>query len=166
VTNFNEFTEFESGYYYFDEETYVMNVEETVIDGYYYADGGKSNKSSTAKGLVLVDGYYYCVMEKGNVMTGRYAVTKPNDLKEKGIYYFDAEGKMLFDVVVDGFYYTADGISESYLGLVRAADGNIYCVIEQGKVVRNNASYFVSKTNGLVAKKGRYAFGENGALVL
>ncbi len=161
ASRFNEFTQFTNGYYYFDEETGVMNTEEAVFDGYYYADGGKAGAYA---GLVELDGDYYYVLNKGEAVVGRYSIVKTNDLKAKGLYCFDAEGKMITNTVVDGYYYSESGLAESYLGLVKAADGNLYYVQSQGKVVKDNDSFFVTKTNGYV-EQGRYAFDENGAMI-
>ncbi|MBE6768920.1 MAG: hypothetical protein E7549_08480 [Ruminococcaceae bacterium] len=160
ASRFNDFTQFTNGYYYFDENG-VMNTEPAVIDGYYYGENGKCESYA---GLVEVDGDYYYVLKNGEVKLGRYAIVKHNDLKAKGIYSFGTDGKMLMDVVENGYYYTESGLTVGYLGLVEAADGNLYYVQAQGKVVVNNARFLVSNHNGLVTK-GYYAFDANGAMI-
>ncbi|MBE6768280.1 MAG: hypothetical protein E7549_05135 [Ruminococcaceae bacterium] len=160
ASRFNDFTQFTNGYYYFDENG-VMNTEEAVIDGYYYGENGKCESYA---GLVEVDGDYYYVLKNGEVKLGRYAIVKHNDLKAKGIYSFGTDGKMLKNVVENGYYYTESGLTVGYLGLVEAADGNLYYVQAQGKVVVNNDRFLVSNHNGLVTK-GYYAFDANGAMI-
>jgi len=152
---------FSNGYYLFDENG-VMNTEAKVADGYYYAEGGKCLAYA---GLVEVDGDYYYVLKNGEVTLGRYAIVSTNGLKDKGHYSFGTDGKMLMNTVENGYYYTESGAAESYLGLVKAADGNLYYVQAQGKVVVDNANFYVTTTNGYVTK-GFYAFDANGALIL
>ena len=68
------------------------------------------------------------------------------------------------NVVADGFYYGNDGRSIAYVGLVEV-DGAYYYVKDSGKVVTNNAKFYVTSTNNLV-NKGFYAFDADGKMIL
>ena len=85
---------------YFFNEDGKMNISNTEVkngvyaeDGayYYYVDGVR-----TGAGLVKVDGYYYYASTGGACKTGKYWVSRPNDLMPAGYYFFDeATGKMI-----------------------------------------------------------------------
>jgi hypothetical protein len=145
------------GYYFFDE-TGAMVTEDGVYNGFYYENGAVVAYA----GMVESDGDVYYVAANGAVKTGRYAPVTLNGYA-KGNYYFGADGKMQKNVVVDGFYYGNDGRSIAYVGLVEV-DGAYYYVKDSGKVVTNNAKFYVTTTNGHVAK-GFYAFGADGAMI-
>ncbi len=90
----------EKGWYTFAEDGKMIMPEPVVIkngivtedDGimYYYVNGTK-----TYAGLICIDGSYYYVNGKCIVVTGRYYVSKPNGLMEKGWYDFADDGKMI-----------------------------------------------------------------------
>ena len=146
------------GYYFFDE-TGAMVTEDGVYNGFYYENGAVVAYA----GMVESDGDVYYVAANGAVKTGRYTPVTLNGYA-KGNYYFGADGKMQTNVVVDGFYYGNDGRSIAYVGLVEV-DGAYYYVKDSGKVVTNNAKFYVTTTNGLM-NKGFYAFGADGAMII
>ena len=153
---------FKKGIYYFDEEGKML--KDVVVDGYYY---GKDGLSLPYLGLVKVGESYYCVIDSGKVVKGRYFIRNTNGIEgfSTGYYYFGEDGKMMKNVVVDGYYYGDDGLCAAYRGLVLANDGNYYYVINNGMVVCNNPYFYVTNPNGYV-NRGFYSFDENGAIVL
>jgi len=142
------------GAYYFDENGAMVGTG--VYEGYYYEDG----KATPYAGMVTVGEDTYYIEANAKVKTGRYAPVKNNGFA-KGIYCFGEDGKMLTNVVVDGYYYGEDGLSIAYRGLVKVGE-SYYYVNDSGKVVTGR-KYFVSKTNGLKAA-GFYTFDEYGRL--
>ncbi len=142
-----------------DTKTVETTLAE-IIDGYYYYDGSIVSEA----GLVCVEGDYYYVVTGGKVKTGRYAISKTNELPvDTGIYYFFEDGKMnLAEGVYDGYYYNATGKTEAYVGLIEW-NGAKYYVNDYGKVIVGR--YFVSKLNGLVPTKRAYTFHEDGRML-
>jgi len=152
----------EVGTYRFDEEGKMIMAAEIVIeDGvrYYYNNGMRILNA----GLILLDGYYYYVDGAGKVFCNVTKwVEKNNDLKPKGIYTFDAEGKMeIYNGVVDGYYYV-DGV-RTVAGLV-VFEGNYYYASGGGQIITGRSAW-VSKTNGL-KEVGTYRFDEEGKMIM
>ncbi len=135
-------------------------TDASVRDGYYYVGGVKAPNA----GLVKVEDVYYYVGADAAVKTGRYAISRLNDLPiEKGIYYFFADGKMnLARGVYDGYYYNEHGRSQAYAGLV-AFNGAKYYISDNGKAVVGR--YYISKLNGLLPKARAYTFLEDGKML-
>ena len=134
-------------------------------DKLYYYENGKV----TYKGLIAYgDGYIY-VNSKGQVMTGKYYVSKTNGLMDPGYYTFGEDGVMLPEqelkngvVEKDGVLYYYENGKTTYKGLTEYEGGLIY-VNSKGQVVTGD--YYVSKTNDL-KPAGYYTFGEDGKLVV
>jgi len=147
-------------YHFFDDGK--MNTQVGVYDGYYYNAIGKSE---AYVGLIEWNGAKYYVNDGGKVETGRYFITKLNDLlPKKRAYTFLDDGRMLEDTRIykDGFYYV-DGIRAPYAGLVEY-EGDFYYVSDHGAYVKERLQ-IVSKVNetGKV-KSGRYYFGADGTM--
>ena len=141
----------------------------------YYVDGAIQKGS----GVVYVDGNYYYVNGSGVVISGRdYAITKTNNMsytKADGTavpfvaqktYSFDENGVMLLN---DGFvdvgsvtYYYQNG-AKTYAGLIKV--GEDYYYVKSDCTVVKDRSYYVSKTNGLMAA-GSYVFDADGKMVV
>lgn len=87
-----------------------------------------------------------------------------------GTYTFGADGKMLRadptlnGIVKDGdiWYYYVNGV-KSYAGLIQL-DGSYYYVNSQYQVIHGR-SYYISKDNGLLARR-TYEFDAEGRLIL
>ena len=151
-------------------------IKDTKKDGivaedgslYYYKDGLR-----TYAGLIEIDGSYYYVKTSGEVVHGRsYWITKTNGLMSERSYTFDGDGKMLDpeikDITKDGIvaengslYYYKDGVL-NYAGLIEI-DGSYYYVKTSGEVVHGR-SYWITKTNGLMAERS-YTFADDGRMV-
>lgn len=141
-------------------------VKESDSKWYYYVDGSK-----VYAGLILIDGDYYYVNSKFEVIHGRdYFISKRNGLLENKTYTFDENGKLIVpDAQLNGivketadtWYYYVDGI-KSYAGLIKIDDAYYY--VTSSKQVVHGRSYFVSKTNGLMAS-GTYEFDADGKMV-
>ncbi|MBQ7044318.1 MAG: phosphodiester glycosidase family protein [Clostridia bacterium] len=154
-----------AGYYYFDAETSRMDIKNGVYaeDGglYYYVDGVRTNA-----GLVKVDGYYYYASSGGACRTGKYWVSRTNDLLKAGYYYFDTEtGRMDIKNGVyaedGGLYYYVDGVRTN-AGLVEV-DGYYYYASSGGAC--KTGKYWVSRPNGLMPA-GYYIFdAETGKMI-
>ena len=164
-----------AGTYSFDEEGKMIRedatqngiVKETDTTWYYYVNGVK-----TYAGLIQIDGDYYYVNSSFLVIHGRsYFVSKTNGLMPNGTYEFDADGKMVLGkeelngIVKETdatWYYYVNGV-KTYAGLIQI-DGDYYYVNSSFQVIHGR-SYYVSKTNGLLAA-GTYEFDETGKMVV
>ena len=160
VSNVNEYTDISVGTYSFDANG-VMNVN-SIKNGVYEEDGGLfyyENGRRTYKGLIEIDGDYYYVRSNGQLATGKYWITKTNDIEgfAESNYYFGADGKML-NGVVDGFYYENGKLA--YKGLMEYNGGYIY-VRSNGQLA--TGKYWVTKTNDL-APVGSYEFKADGMM--
>ena len=126
---------------------------------YYYVDGVK-----TGAGLVKVDGYYYYASTGGVCKTGKYWVSRTNDLLKAGYYFFNEDGKM----DIKNGIYEEDGVTYYYVdgnrtgaGLV-FVDGYYYYASTGG--VCKTGKYWVSRTNDML-KAGYYYFDETGKMI-
>ncbi len=143
----------------------VLNgiVKETEDTWYYYVNGSK-----TYAGLIEIDGDYYYVRTNCEVVHDcEYYISKTNDLMSQGYYTFDEEGKMvLLNGIVketeDTWYYYVDN-AKTYAGLIEI-DADYYYVRSNFQVV-HDATYYVSKTNGLM-DAGYYTFDSDGKMVV
>ncbi len=153
----------ERGAYYFFEDG-KLNLERGVYEGLYYNDKGIGEAYA---GLIEWNGAKYYVNDGGKVMTGRYFITKLNDLvPKKRAYTFYEDGKMLEETRiydVDGFYYE-NGIRVPYAGMVMY-EGHWYYVSDHGAYVKNKQQILVNVNNSGLAKSARCYFDENGHLV-
>ena len=175
------------GFYDFDENGKMIVEEEpeeppvdTSKTGIYTEDGVMyyyENGVKTYAGLIVIDGGYYYVNSSFKVVTGRYWISKTNDLMVAGFYDFDENGKMIveeepeeppIDTSKTGIY-TEDGVMyyyengvKTYAGLI-VIDGGYYYVNSSFKVVTGR--YWISKTNGLMVA-GFYDFDENGRMIM
>ena len=176
--------------YNFDEQGRITNVPgaepeqpgQPVKNGivaengslYYYVDN-----VLTYAGLVYIDGYYYYVRTSGELIYGcDYWISKTNGLMIEKSYTFDEQGRMVEKTAVEpekpeqtekkngivaedgSLYYYVDGV-RNYAGLIYI-DGYYYYVNTQGEV-KNNCTYWISKTNGLLAEKS-YTFDAQGRI--
>lgn len=154
-------------------------VEES--DGrYYYVDG-----VATEAGVIKIDGYYYYAAENGKLYTNMTAtIEKTNDLLPEGTYEFASDGVILLNGIIelaDGDYYFVDG-KVTFAGLIFVekyytytdSDGNEVRIKlgeyynyfdESGKLVVNESSYPIIKTNGLLPS-GNYFIDEDGKVLL
>ncbi len=150
------------GIYYFFEDG-RMNTEVGVYEGYYYNATGKSEAYA---GLIQWNGSKYYVSDGGTVKTGRYFITKLNNLvPKKRAYTFYPDGRMLEETRIyefDGFYYE-DGIRVPYAGLVEY-EGNFYYVADNGAYVKGRRQ-LVSNVNDTGKATGYYCFDENGHMM-
>ena len=165
------------GYYTFDADGKMIDPpkQDTTKNGivsedgslYYYQDGFR-----TYAGLIKIGDDYYYVRTGGEVVHGRsYWISKTNDLMPERSYKFGDDGKMLDPEIkkdnVNGIvsedgslYYYQDGL-RTYAGLIEI-DGSYYYVKTDGEVVHGR-SYWISKTNGLMAE-GSYSFDADGKM--
>ncbi len=157
-----------NGMYDYEDNTYLIE------DGCMIAEPG----------LVLIDGYYYYFASNGAAVKSRYYwITKHNDLLPQGMYYFDAEGKMVNPPVVepdqpedpdtpstpkDGIveengklYYYQDGVLQYGAGLI-LLDGDYYYVRSNGQLAVGK--YWVTQNNNLLPQ-GMYEFGTDGKML-
>ena len=138
-----------AGYYFFNEDG-KMNISNTEVkngvyaeDGayYYYVDGVR-----TGAGLVKVDGYYYYASTGGVCKTGKYWVSRTNDLLPAGYYFFNEDGKMnISNTDVKNGVYAEDGGLYYYVDGVRTGAG----------LVEVNGDYYYASTGG-ACKTGKY----------
>ena len=152
-----------AGYYFFNEDG-KMDIKNGVYteDGavYYYVDGVR-----TGAGLVKVDGYYYYASTGGVCKTGKYWVSRTNDLLKAGYYFFNEDGKMDIKNGVyaedGGIYYYVDGVRTG-AGLVKV--GNDYYYASTGGACKTG-KYWVSRPNDMMPA-GYYTFdAETGKMI-
>ena len=148
---------FPEGYYTFGEDG-KMFVYNGIVDGCYYENG-----IGIAAGLICVDGAYYYAQWGGNLVMGQSCwVSKTNGLFPEGTYTFDADGKMfIYEGIVDGRYY--EGGVGTAAGLIFV--GGDYYYAEWGGKLTADKTYWVSNTNGLLAK-GYYRFAADGKIIM
>ena len=161
--------QFITGLYTFDENGMLQLLDgfaDIGADTLYYVKGAK-----TYGGLLLLDGEYYYVNSACKVIKGQdYTISKTNGLLPAGTYSFGADGKMLRSdpalngIVKDGdiWYYYVNGV-KTYAGLIQL-DGSYYYVNSQYQVIHGR-SYYISKDNGLLARR-TYEFDAEGRLIL
>ena len=176
VSNTNGLT-FEDGtavakaWYDFDAEG-KMVLKNGLIGGVYYENG----KVVTYKGLIQQDGHFYYISANGKPVANKnYFISKTNDLTwadgtpvNKGMYSFDADGKMsMYTGLFEGYYYK-NGIKTSYAGLIEQ-DGAFYYITSYGRPIVDTY-YYISNTNGLTwadgtpVNKGMYSFDADGKM--
>lgn len=149
-----------------------MVLKSGLIDGVYYENG----KAVPYKGLIEHNGFFYYISDHAKpVVNKNYFISKPNGLTwedgtavSKGMYSFDAEGKMSkYTGLFEGYYYK-DSIKTSYAGLIEQ-DGAFYYITSYGRPITDRY-YFISNTNGLTwedgtsVSKGLYKFDSEGKM--
>ena len=157
------------GLYAFDAEGKLSDksgIFEEDGSLFYYEKGVR-----TYAGLIRIDGSYYYVKTSGEVVHGRtYWISKTNGLMPEKSYKFADDGKMLDPVDIGksgivsengSLFYYVNGV-RTYAGLIEI-DGSYYYVKTSGEVVHGR-SYWISKTNGLMAERS-YEFGEDGRML-
>jgi exopolysaccharide biosynthesis protein/glucan-binding YG repeat protein len=144
-------------------------VKETDDTWYYYEDGVK-----TYAGLIKIGDDYYYVNSQFQVIYGRsYFISKTNGLMANATYAFDDEGKMVIKSEAeklngivketdDTWYYYVNDV-KTYAGLIKIGDDYYY--VRSNFEVVHGRSYYVSKTNGLMAA-GKYTFDNDGKMVI
>lgn len=162
----------EAGYYTFDENGKLTGTPKNGIveeDGvlHYYVNG-----KLTYAGLIQIGDDYYYVNSKCEVVRDcDYYITWTHDLKPRGRYHFDADGKLTGSVAPlkngiyeeDGsLYYYRNG-ERTYAGLIQI-DGDYYYVRSTCEVVHDR-SYYVYWTHGLMPE-GYYNFDSAGRMIL
>ena len=154
-----------AGYYFFDETTARMDIKNGIYneDGvnYYYVDGAR-----TAAGLIKIDGYYYYASTGGVCKTGKYWVSRTNDLLPAGFYFFD---EVTSRMDIKNGIYEEDGALYYYVDGARTAAGLIvingdYYYARSGGVLAVG-KYWISRTNDLLPS-GYYNFDENGCMIV
>ena len=153
-----------AGKYKFDTDGKMVVKEDGIIVGdCYYADG----KLAKGAGLVEVDGDYYYVRANGAIYKNvslNVTEEKTNGLVVAGEYKFDADGKMVINGIVDGYYY-ADGKLAKGVGLIEV-DGAYYYIKANGAIYKNaSLNVTAAKANGLVPA-GKYFFDSEGKMII
>lgn len=155
--------------YFFNEDGYIVAgaglvrhvTEDDTVEYYYFCDGYCEESDEACS---FRDPSYTAFKD------GTHWVYNDNDLLPNWDYEFDECGVIkhnentslngLVDEGADTIYYI-DGVP-AYMGLIEI-DGDLYYVRSNGKIVKN-ATYWISKTNGLMAEKA-YAFDVGGKLI-
>ena len=165
-------TGLKAGKYTFDADGKLILKKNGIVaeNGslYYYKDGVLNYA-----GLIEIDGSYYYVKTSGEVVHGRnYWISKTNGLMPERSYTFADDGKMIDPEIKDtkkdgivaedgSLYYYKDGL-RTYAGLIEI-DGSYYYVKTSGEVVHGR-SYWITKTNGLMAERS-YTFANDGKML-
>ena len=157
--------------YYFDENGIIFHdsqFQNGIVDGYYYIDGIKVHMGMFKQG----DDYYYAKSD-GQLITGKtYYCQRNNGLLPDGYYTFDDTGKMIDPpkqdlkkngiVSEDGSLYYYENGFRTYAGLIKIGDDYYY--VRTGGEVVHGRSYWITKTNGLMAERS-YKFAEDGKMI-
>ena len=157
--------------YYFDENGVIFHdnqFQNGIVDGYYYIDGIKVHMGMFKQG----DDYYYAKSD-GQLITGKtYYCQRNNGLLPDGYYTFDDTGKMIDPpkqdlkkngiVSEDGSLYYYENGFRTYAGLIKIGDDYYY--VRTGGEVVHGRSYWITKTNGLMAERS-YKFAEDGKMI-
>ncbi len=177
VTKTNDLVE--AGYYDFDADGKMTASTGTAIGTNLYLDPDGEIRyydgEATYAGVVADSegNLYYVNSTKKAVKDTTYFITKTNDLIPVGSYVIGADGKINVEyldaakkIVKDSngdIVYFDEGAAQ-YAGVVQAADGSYYYINSTKKAVRN-ATYFVTKTNGLIPA-AEYTIGADGKIVI
>lgn len=164
VTNTNNHPTISSGdKCLFDENGFMQEALNGIIDGYYYVD----NSIAYAAGLVEVDGGYIYVKSNGQIVTNaQYWITNVNDTGVAPSYYqFDENGIMApaFTGVKDGCYYVNGSVAYA-AGLVEIESGKYIYVRSNGQLA--TGKYWITNVNETGMEPGFYEFGEDGYLTI
>ena len=151
------------GTYEFDEEG-KMILKNGIVDGFYYEDGSLVK----GKGVILYNGDYYFVKQNGAIYTDAslyIAEAKTNNLVPAGMYYFNADGSIIFkNGIVDGCYYV-DGVLAKGAGLIKI-DNDYYYVKKNGQIDISTSRYFNEEMcKGMIAP-GLYYFDDAGKMII
>lgn len=132
-----------------------------IVGGYYY----ENDAIAKGKGLVKVGDDYYYIKADGTLYIGKFYVTeeKANGLVATGTYEFAADGRMIINGVIGGYYYE-NSIIVKGLGLVRIGDDYYYVKMDGSVYV---GVFYVTEemANGLM-NSGTYEFGADGKMIL
>ena len=154
---------------YFPQASYTfdsdgkMIIYNGIVNGFYYVDGIK-----TSAGLIQVDGDYYYAQGGGMlVMNQSFWISSTHGMLTAGTYRFDADGKIIMttDIVNENgtLYYYENGRRINCAGLIEL-NGDYYFV-DSGSIVIADETFYVYKTNGLLAE-GTYRFDAEGKMIV
>jgi len=118
-------------------------------------------------GMVMYEGHWYYVSDHGAYVKNKQQIlvnVNNSGLAKNARCYFDENGHLVTNAVVNGKYYGPDGAAPSYAGVVEV-DGNLYYVSGTYGALNVNKTFTITaaKTNGLCAA-GKYTADANGVL--
>ena len=157
------------GNYYFDAEGKMVVPEMkdgVTAEGYLYIKDVKQ----LAYHLVSYNGDYYFV-DAGNKILKNTRVYLSAQILDgtgfaAGYYYFDAEGKMLMNGVVDDYLYVNGTMKQAYR-LVKLSDEAYYFVDAGNKILKNARVYLNAQyLEGTGFEAGYYYFKADGTMLM
>ena len=173
ITKLNNYYNVKSGMYYFDEDG-VMQIDgfvEVNGDTYYYAN------CTLVTGFTKIgEDYYIFNAVSGKMYKDATMWVGANDAYgiKGGMYYFDADGKMVIPDTVNGekkivnedgkLYFTIDG-ARMYSGLYEL-DGAYYYARSNGQLVVNGVAYIDATPLKDEDGEGWYGFDAEGKLIM
>ena len=164
------------GLYSFDENGYMIDPAPTDKNGVFAEDGGLyyyENGKRTYAGLIEYNGGIIYVTSSGKLATGKYWVTKTNDMDDydPGFYFFDEDGYMEQERngIVPGkdengndvLYYYENNQIKYNAGLIKYDEQHLIYVRSNGQLAIG--TYWITNTNGL-KDAGCYEFDSEGFL--
>ncbi|MBQ6540170.1 MAG: phosphodiester glycosidase family protein [Oscillospiraceae bacterium] len=164
---FLEGTDFQVGYYDFDNTGKLIIKNGPQDDGYFYLNGARQS----AYQLIEFEGNYYFISD-----AHKYAKSAHIYLSQKfidgtpftpGYYDFDAEGKLIIKngPQDDGYFYL-NAVRQQAYQLIQYED-NYYFVNDAHKLARNQRIYLSDKfVAGTDLAVGYYEFGDDYKLIL
>ena len=172
ISKVNENYSVKTGMYYFDKDG-VMQIDgfvEVNGDTYYYAN------CTLVTGFTKIgDDYYFFNAKSGKMYKDTTLWVGENDWGIKGgMYYFNADGKMVIPDTVNGkkeivaedgkLYFTIDG-ARMYSGLYEL-DGAYYYASSNGQLVVNDVAYIDATPLKDEDGEGWYGFNAEGKLIM
>ncbi len=162
---FVEGTDLKVGYYNFDENGKLVNLNGPV-DDYFYKDGIQLK----AYQLVEFEGDYYFINNSNKLakntriyLSARFV--EGTDLKV-GYYEFDADGKLVLLNGPVGDYFYKDNVRLNAYQLVEF-EGDYYFINDSHKLAKNKRIYLSERfVEGTDLKVGYYEFDADGKIVL
>ena len=162
-----EGTEFKAGYYYFNAEGKLENLNGPDENDFFYVN----NEKQKAYKLCEYNGDWYLVAEYNKIARDqkRYlsaAVCEGTPFTE-GYYYFDADGKysVLNGPKADGYFYVNDVKQRAYS--LHEFEGSYYFVVEYNKYAVSAHRYLsAANLEGTGYSAGYYDFDEQGRMIV
>ena len=156
------------GYYYFDENGKMLNLEVFSDNGTdYFIVNGQPYKTGVSS-VKELGGERYFVHWNGRVGAGKLWVDTVNDYAPtKGYYYFAENGRMLNGEVFNDNgtdYFIVDGQPyKTGVSGVKEFDGELYYVNWNGRI--DTGKVWVDTVDENITAKGYYYFDENAKMI-
>ncbi len=162
-----EGTDFAVGYYIFDEDGKMVDLNGPDENDYFYIH----NEKQKAYKLCEYKGAWYLVAEYNKIARDQKRYLNASVVEgtpfEVGYYYFDADGKYtaMNGPQADGYFYVNDVKQTAYS--LHLYEGNYYFVVEYNKYAKDARRYLTAENlEGTGYSPGYYNFDEDGKMIV